>query len=85
MFADDVTVIGVAARDEIEVFADWISDNGVEGFEHIADPDRMVWREFGISSQPAFAFINDDGTAESHVGELGPESLSAKVIELIAK
>lgn len=84
MFADEVTVIGVAGRDDLEVFERWVASNNVDAFDHIADVDQVVWQEFGIRSQPAFAFINDDGVAETHVGKLGPESLSARVIQLIA-
>ena len=83
MFADDVTVIGVAGRDDADTFQDWITSREVDGFEHIADPDIEVWREYRITSQPAFVFINDDGTVESRVGAMGLESLTARVTELI--
>ena len=84
MFADDVTVIGVAGRSGADTFQDWITSREVDGFEHIADPDVEVWREFRITTQPAFAFINDDGTVESRLGAMGLESLTARVNELIA-
>jgi len=43
-----------------------------------------VWREFDITSQPAFVFMNDDGTTESRIGAMGLESLTARIVELIA-
>jgi len=84
MFADDVTVIGVAGRDDADTFSSWIADNEVETFDHITDPDIAVWREFGITSQPAFAFLNDDGTVETFIGPMGFESLTERVETLVA-
>jgi len=84
MFADEVTVIGVAGRDDADTFEEWITGREVDGFDHIADPDIEVWREFGITTQPAFTFINNDGTSESHLGALGLESLTSRVEALIA-
>lgn len=84
MFADDVTVIGVAGRDSADTFQEWITSREVGGFEHIADPDIEVWREFGITTQPAFVFINDDGTVERRPGAMGLDGLTARINELIA-
>ena len=83
MFADDVTVIGVAGRSVSDRFPQWITDRDVDGFEHITDPAVVVWREFGITTQPAFTFINDDGTFESTLGAMGLESLTARIEELV--
>jgi len=84
LFADDVTMIGVAGRDDADTFQQWVTDRGVDAFEHIADPDIEIWREFRITSQPSFVFINNDGTIESHIGPLGLEGLTARINELIA-
>ncbi len=83
MFAEDVTIIGVAGRDDVATMQEWVIDREVGGFDHIADPDLKVWREYGITSQPAFAFINDDGTVESRIGAMGLEGLTARINELI--
>lgn len=77
-------MIGVAGRDEAATFQEWITSREVDGFEHIADPNIVVWREFGITSQPAFVFINDDGTSESRIGAMGLEGLTSRINELIA-
>lgn len=77
-------MIGVAGRDEAATFQEWITSREVDGFEHIADPNIAVWREFGITSQPAFVFINDDGTSESRIGAMGLEGLTSRIVELIA-
>ena len=56
----------------------------MDGFDHLVDLDGQIWREFGITSQPAFTFINDDGTIDSRPGAMGLESLTAAVEDLIA-
>jgi len=42
-----------------------------------------VWREFGVVSQPAFAFIDDDGTVETRLGAMGVEGLTERINALI--
>ena len=36
---------------------DFVAKYEMTGFPHIADLDASVWRRFGVSAQPAFAFI----------------------------
>jgi hypothetical protein len=77
-------VIGVAGRDNADTFEQWIRDRGVGGFNHIADPDGEIWRQFRITSQPAFVFINNDGTIDTRIGAMGLEGLTTRINELIA-
>lgn len=79
-----MTIIGVAGRDDASEFNEWVDSRGVTAFDHIADADGSVWAEFGIRTQPAFVFINDDGTFENHNGSLGLDSLTDRVNALIA-
>lgn len=74
----------MAGRAEADEFVSFVAERGVSSFEHIADGDGSVWAEFGVRSQPAFVFINDDGTVENHQGRLGLESLTDRVNSLIA-
>lgn len=62
----------------------FVEDTGVGGFEHLIDADGLVWQELGVFDQPAFAFINDDGTVEVNVGALGEEELTNRLQALIA-
>ena len=55
---------------------------GVGGFPHIADEDNAVWAAFGVTSQPRFAFIDDDGSVE--VVRLPIGELSTRVEALLA-
>jgi thiol-disulfide isomerase/thioredoxin len=58
---DDVTLIGVSGRADVPAMQAFLADYGVSNFQHIADVDGTVWGNFGISYQPAFAFIGADG------------------------
>ncbi len=77
--------IGVAGRDGLDAIRDFIDDEDVDAFEHIVDEDGIVWQQFGIASQPAWAFLNQDGEAEVAFGALGEQSLIGRVEDLIAR
>lgn len=79
---DRVTFIGVAGRDDLSPITDFIETFGVGAFEHAVDDDGAIWAEYSITTQPAFVFMNDDGTATTHVGPLGVDGLTAAVAEL---
>jgi hypothetical protein len=63
---------------------DFVTDFGVGAFPHIADLDATIWAEYGVTTQPAFAFIDDDGAHEVHVGRLGEDGLRERVEALRA-
>lgn len=43
-----------------------------------------MWSAFDVSSQPAFVFINDDGTIAAETGPLGDSGIDQYMEELIA-
>lgn len=51
----------------------------VGGFPHAVDDDGTVWASYEIRTQPAFVFIDDDGTTETHVGALGVDGLTERL------
>lgn len=66
--------------------ARFIEEGGVGGFQHaIDDDDLTIWKAFDVSTQPSFAFINDDGTFETFVGALGESGLTERIEALTAK
>ena len=83
-FDGQVEIIGVAGRDDLGEMQAFVNDTGASGFEHIADSSGDVWAQYGVTSQPAFVFINDDGTTELLVSALGQETLTERVEALIA-
>ena len=63
----------------------FVADTDTGGIEHLIDDDGSIWRSFGITSQPAFAFIDDSGeVVDVHVGSLGEEALLERMQELAA-
>ena len=83
-FEGRAQIIGVASRDTIEQIEAFVADTGVDTFPHAADIDGDVWEFFGIGSQPAFVFINDDGTFDTRLGSLDEDGLTVRVEQLLA-
>jgi hypothetical protein len=84
-YGSDVTIIGVGGRAGDQSIIEFVDERGVSGFDHVIDePNGEVWAAFGFSSQPAFAFLNDDGTMETHLGALGVSGMSERIETLIA-
>jgi thiol-disulfide isomerase/thioredoxin len=81
-FAGTVEVIGVPGRGGTDEMQGFVSETGTESLRHVVDSDGAIWRDFGIIGQPAFAFVNDDGTAEVFVGGLGMEQLVERMEQL---
>jgi hypothetical protein len=79
-----VQFVGMPGRGEAEEHQRFIDDFGLNGIPHVADPDGSLWRRFGISSQPAWVLINDDGTTEVIPTGLGHDQIQASVADLIA-
>lgn len=82
-YGDQVTFVGMAGRSERGAQQAFVADLGLDQFPHAIDPDGTVWSAFAIVSQPAFVFIDDSGTATSHLGPLGAEALATEVERLI--
>lgn len=63
--------------------ANFVDEFGVGAFDHLADSEGSVWEQFGIITQPAFAFVNDDGTVEVVQGALGESALFERTEALL--
>ena len=61
----------------------FVDDNAVGAFEHLIDIDGVIWSELEIFDQPAFAFVNDDGTVEVKIGSFEETELAERVQALI--
>lgn len=84
IYADQVEFLGVGGRGDIAEMQGFVSDTGTGGFPHVVDESGDIWTSFEVSYQPAFAFIDDDGTVTVHVGTLGADALTERVDELVA-
>jgi thiol-disulfide isomerase/thioredoxin len=59
-----VTFVGVAALDQLPAMQSFANKYGVGVFTNIADVSGAVWQRFGVTAQPAFAFVGADGAVE---------------------
>ncbi len=82
--AEGVRVIGVAGRGGTAEMAEFVSDTGTGSLTHVIDADGSIWSQFGVFAQPAYAFVDDDGTVEVFVGAMGERALTDKMAALAA-
>ena len=81
-FAGQVDVIGVAGQGTKGAMVDFVRQTGTSGLTHLADTSGTVWREYGVTVQPTFAFITADGRTDLRVGSLDEATLRARVAEV---
>lgn len=62
--------------------ARFVLDYELRGFEHISDPAGQVWNTFGITAQPSYVFVNDNGEITRQIGALPDEDFLAAIDEL---
>ena len=82
-YGDQVQFVGVAGRADLSAVNDFIASTGVNGFVHAFDGDGSIWAEFGVVSQPSFAFIDAAGNAEVEFGRQGEDSLTERLDALL--
>ena len=63
--------------------AAFLDDYGVDSFDHVADLRGEIWAVFGVSAQPSYVFINDDGSILRHIGGMQPDELAEQLDVLI--
>ncbi|WP_371859801.1 redoxin domain-containing protein [Nocardia uniformis] len=74
----EVTFVGVAAQDEVSAMRDFTDKYGLN-FTTIADTDGAVWQRFGITAQPAFAFISKYSDIDVVRGAISESELDAQL------
>ncbi|MEB3032036.1 redoxin family protein [[Mycobacterium] nativiensis] len=74
-----VTFVGVGAQGQPSALQDFAAKHGVDSFTELADSDATVWARFGVTRQPAYAFVNPDGRVELVQGSLSEADLSDRV------
>jgi len=83
-YASQVNLIGVPGRGELDEIVDFVDDTGTRSLTHVPDLNGDIWSAFGVYGQPAFAFIDDDGSVEVFIGGLGGDALADRIDQLIA-
>ncbi len=74
-----VTFVGVGARDRLPALQAFAAKYAVNKFTELADTDAAVWAKFGVTHQPAYAFVRPDGSVEVVRGSLSESELTARV------
>jgi peroxiredoxin len=74
-----VSFVGVSALDQLPAMRKFVTDRGVGGFTNLADPDAAIWKRFGVTSQPAHAFIDASGAVTVVPGALSYQELTDKI------
>ena len=82
-FGDRVTVFGVAGRGGVPAMQAFVADTGTASLTHVADVDGTIWEAYGVYGQPAFAFIDDDGSFDLFVGSMGAAALAQRIDALL--
>ena len=77
-------MIGVAGRDDLSAIQGFIDERGVGAFPHLVDDTGEIWAAFDVRSQPAFVFIDDDGTVSRPTGSLSEAAITDRLEELVA-
>jgi thiol-disulfide isomerase/thioredoxin len=80
--AGKITFVGVGAQDQLPAMKKFVAENEVSGFQHLADLDAAVWTRFGITQQPAYAFVYPSGSIEIVKQQLTEQALNEKVSKL---
>jgi thiol-disulfide isomerase/thioredoxin len=82
-YGSQVNIIGVPGRGQLDEMVEFVDDTGTGAMTHVADLDGAIWSAFGVYGQPAFAFIDDDGSVEVFIGGMGGDALAERIDELI--
>lgn len=61
---DEATFVGVAALDDVPAMREFADRFGFDAFTNLNDEKSAVWARFGVTAQPAFAFISASGEVE---------------------
>lgn len=77
-----VTFVGVAGQDQIPAMKEFVDRYGLHGLTELADTSGTVWAKFGVTQQPAFAFIRPDGSIDVVKGPLSEPDLAQRVTGL---
>ncbi|SUA79807.1 Soluble secreted antigen MPT53 precursor [Nocardia otitidiscaviarum] len=74
----EVEFVGVAARDELSAMREFADKYGLK-FTQIADLDGVVWQRFGVTAQPAFAFVSKFSDIDMVPGSLSEDEIATQI------
>lgn len=80
--AGKVTFLGVAALDKAPAMRQFVQKYDLQSFQHIADEEAAVWKRFGVTAQPAYAFVGADGEVDVVTSQLSEQDLKQRLSTL---
>lgn len=81
-YGDQVMFVGMAGHDTDEAHRAFVDEHGLGEMLHVVDEDGSLWSQYGVSYQPAWVFIDEDGTTELVAGGLY-DDLDARLRALV--
>ena len=81
-YAGKVAVVGVAGLDKADEMRHFVELTKVEGIEHLADEEGVVWKRFGVTTQSSYVLLDASG-AITHRGRLSPSELEQLLVQLV--
>jgi hypothetical protein len=73
----------VAGNDTAQAMQAFVDTYGL-GFPQAVSEDGSLWDHFGVAYQPAWVFVDDDGTSVVVPSELPADQLASTLDDLIA-
>lgn len=65
-----ITFVGMAGHDTDEAHRAFVDEHGLDAMLHVVDEDGSLWSQYGVNYQPAWVFVDEDGTTEVVAGGL---------------
>jgi hypothetical protein len=82
-FGERISFIGMAGRDDPALMPGFVDRYGLDGVPHTIDHDGSLWARLGIAYQPAWIFVNHDGSVQVVPGSIEADELVATLQDLI--
>ncbi len=79
--AGKVRIIGVAWNGSEQSMQEFVAKHQLT-FGNIKDNDGLVFAQFDVAYQPAWVFIQQDGTSETNLGAMDEVALSKMLNKL---
>jgi peroxiredoxin len=80
-FDGKVQIIGVAWNGTEQTMQDFMDKHQIT-FANIKDNDGLVFAQFDVAYQPAWVFIQQDGTSETNLGAMDEVTLTSMLEKL---
>jgi thiol-disulfide isomerase/thioredoxin len=76
---DEVMMVGIGARDDLDLAEEFLERTGVENFPLLWDRSGESWRAFEVLAQPYLVLIEDGEVVERWPGGASPEEIAERL------